>query len=298
MRTGRLIAGLFCTTTFVWPALADDNAASVPDLSGMWGRNSFGLESLSEGPGPLTNLKRLANGTGDGAALVGDYNNPILKPEAAETVKNRGLVSLSGHPFPDPSNHCAPYSPPYVFSLQLGMQMLQGKGEVTVLYNQDDQVRRVHLNAAHPSVVVPSAMGDSVGHYEGDTLVVDTVGIKVGALTMADRFGAPQSEALHLVERYRLIDFPEAKQAQDRYEKQEGRIGGAVGAMPLDPGPGKGLQLQFTVEDPNVFTTPWTAQVTYHRTRVAWEEQVCAEGFHEFYSGRDTDIPQADKPDF
>ena len=298
MFTGRLIAGLFCTAMSVWPAWAGDNAASIPDFSGMWGRNSFGLESLSAGPRPLTNLKRLANGTGDGGALVGDYNNPILKPEAAETVRDRGLVSLSGHPFPDPSNHCAPYSPPYIFSMQLGMQMIQGKGEIAILYNQDDQVRRVHINAAHPSVVIPSAMGDSIGHYEGDTLVVDTIGVRVGPLTMADRFGAPQSEALHLVERYRLIDFPEAKQAQDRYEKQEGRIGGAVGAMPLDPGPGKGLQLQFTVEDPNVFTTPWTAQVTYHRTRVAWEEQVCAEGFREYYSGRETEIPQASKPDF
>ena len=295
---GRTAAAIISAAIFVWPAWGDDNARPIPDFSGMWGRNSFGLESLSGGPRPLTNLKRLANGTGDGGALVGDYNNPILKPEAAEKVRARGLVSLSGNPFPDPSNHCAPYSPPYIFSMQLGMQMVQGKKEIAFLYNQDDQVRRVHLNATHPSHVVPSAMGDSIGHYEGDTLVVDTVGVKVGPLTMADRFGSPQSEALHLVERYRLIDYPAAKQAQDRYEQQEGRIGGAVGAMPLDPGPDKGLQLQFTVEDPNVFTTPWTAQVTYHRTKLEWEEQVCAEAFHEYYSGRDAEIPKANRPDF
>jgi hypothetical protein len=296
-RLGQTAACCILAALPVWPASAKDDAP-VPDFSGMWGRNSFGLESVSDGARPLINLKRLANGTGDGGALVGDYNNPILKPEAAQIVRDRGLVSLGGHPFPDPSNHCAPYSPPYVFSLQLGMQMVQGKDEILILYNQDDQVRHIHLGAAHPSRLVPSAMGDSIGHYEGDTLVVDTIGVKVGPLTMADRFGAPQSKALHLIERYRLIDYADAKEAQDRYEKQEGRIGGAVGAMPLDPVPGKGLQLQFTVEDPNVFTTKWTAQVTYHRTRLGWEEQVCAEAFHEYYADKDTEIPQARKPDF
>jgi hypothetical protein len=283
---------------FVWPASAAGNAPSIPDFAGMWGRNSFGVELSGGGPRPLTNLTRLANGVADGTALVGDYNNPILKPEAAETVRKRGLVSLTGTAFPDPSNHCAPYSPPYVFSMQLGLQILQSKDGVTILYNQDDQVRHVRLNSTHPNVVVPSAMGDSIGHYEGDTLVVDTVGVKVGPLTMADRYGSPQSEALHLIERYRLINFAQAKEAQERYEKTEGRAGGVAGLMPLDPAHDKGLQLQFTVLDPNVFTVPWTGQVTYHRTRVAWEEQVCAEGFHEYYSERDTDIPQADKPDF
>ena len=293
-----LLGGVVCAAFIAWPALGADHGASVPDFSGIWGRNSFGLEPLAAGPVPLVNLKRLKNGTSDGQALVGDYRNPILKPEAAEIVKKRGEVSLSGNAFPDPSNHCAPYSPPYIFSMQLGLQILQGKDDITFLYNQDDQVRHVRLNGAHPSNVVPSAMGDSIGHYEGDTLVVDTVGIKVGPLTMADRLGAPQSEALHLVERYRLIDAAEAISAQQRYEKQEGRIGGVPGAMPADPNSGKGLQLQFTVEDAKFYTTPWTAQVTYHRTRLAWEEQVCAENTTEYYAGKETPIPTAAKPDF
>ena len=298
MRIDRLLFGLFCTTAFVAPSLADDTASSVPDLSGMWGRNSFGLESLDTGAQPLVNLKRLKDGTSDGQALVGDFNNPILKPEAAEIVKKRGEISLSGDAFPDASNQCAPYAPPYVFSMQLGMQFLQGKDEVTILYSQDDQVRRVRLNDTHPLNVIPSAMGDSVGHYEGDTFVVDTVGVKVTPITMSDRLGAPQSESLHLVERYRLIDSADAKAAQDRYEKKEGRIGGRPGAMPLEPGHDKGLQLRFTVEDPRYFTTPWTAQVTYQRTSTEWQEQVCAENFFEYYSGKPTGIPQATMKEF
>jgi hypothetical protein len=63
----------------------------------------------------------------------------------------------------------------------------------------------VHLKP-HPAHVTPSRYGDSVGHYEGDTLVIDTVGIKIGPFAMVDMFGTPHTEALHVVERYRLID--------------------------------------------------------------------------------------------
>ena len=114
-----------------------------------------------------------------------------------------------------------------------------------------------------------------------------------------DGTGRPQSKALHLLERYRLIDGVDAVKAQERYEKSEGRIGGPAGAMLLDPDTKlKGLQLLITVEDPNVFTSPWSAQVTYRRSTIPWQEQVCAENFHEYYSGQDTEIPTADKPDF
>jgi hypothetical protein len=279
------------------PALAADQAAA-PDFSGLWGRNPFDQEAPPSGPGPLVNLKRVANGSSDPDQLVGDFNNPILKPEAAEKVKQYGEISKQGLDYPDPSNHCAPYSPPFTFAMQLGLQILQGKSEVVMLYPQDDQVRRVRLNGVHPPNAVPSAMGDSIGHYEGDALVVDTVGIKVLPTTIADRYGTPQTEAMHIVERYRLIDVAEAKAAQARHENVAGRVGGPPGAMPIDPNYDKGLQLQFTVEDPNVFTTPWMGQVTFHHTRTTWQEQVCAENFHEYYNGKDTEIPQAKKPDF
>jgi len=277
-------------------AIAAEPAA--PDFSGRWGRNAFDHESLSSGPGPLVNLKRVANGSSDPDQLVGDFNNPILKPSAANQVRQYGEISKKGLDYPDPSNQCAPYSPPFAFAMELGLEILQGKESITILYPQDDQVRRVRLNGVHPPSVVPSAMGDSIGHYEGDTLVVDTLGIKVRNTTIADRFGTPQTEAMHIVERYRLIDVEDAKAAQARHEKIAGRVGGPAGAMPIDPNFDKGLQLQFTVEDPNVFTTSWTGQATYTHTRVPWQEQVCAENFREYYNGTETAIPQAGKPDF
>jgi hypothetical protein len=156
----------------------------------------------------------------------------------------------------------------------------------------------VRLNASHPARVVPSAMGDSVGHYEGDTLVVDTVGIEQGITPIIDRYGTPRSEALHVIERYRLVDYAVANEAAERHQKEDGPAGlGGNVAVDRDY-KGKGLQLQFTVEDPKVFTRPWSAQITYRRTAGAWTEQICAENHFEYYSGKPTAIPTADKPDF
>ncbi|HEX3483647.1 MAG TPA: hypothetical protein VHT51_01215, partial [Micropepsaceae bacterium] len=185
---------------------------TIPDFSGTWGRNAFNFETPASGPGPIANLRRVGKdaavqttGGGDPIPLVGDYKNPILKPHAAEIVKRMGEASAGGHDILDPSNQCATYSPPYILAMEQRVTVLQTKAEVTLIYGQDSQVRRVRLNAAHPERLTPSPMGHSVGHYEGDTLVVDTVGIEVGPYTVVDRFGTPQSNAMHVVERYRLI---------------------------------------------------------------------------------------------
>ena len=61
---------------------------------------------------------------------------------------------------------------------------------------------------------------------------------------------------------------------------------------------GKGLQVEFTVEDPNVFRMPWSGAATYRKSDGTWVENVCAENLHEYYSNRDTQAPQAGKPDF
>jgi hypothetical protein len=161
-------------------------------------------------------------------------------------------------------------------------------------------VRRIRLNSTHPENVTPSWTGDSIGHYEGDTLVVDTIGMKVGPVTMSDQFGSPQSEAMHVVERYRVIDYADAKAAFDANEKDFGRVDTANGnGVYIDfDYRGKGLQLEFKVEDLNVFTAPWGAKVTYLRAGSFFQEQVCAENTREYYDDIDTKIPVAERPDF
>jgi hypothetical protein len=188
---------------------------------------------------------------------------------------------------------------PYIF-WNFNVRLLQQPDKVILIYQHDQDFREVRLNQPHPATVIPSVHGDSVGHYEGDTLVIDTVGVKVGPYRMIDRFGTPYTQALHVVERYRLLDYEATKEALERAEKEWPRVGGNI-----DPNyRGKGLQLEFTVEDEGVFTMPWSATITYGRdANSEWEERVCAENVQHdyaahYYSDKDAHLPTADKPDF
>src|SRR5712671_2377738 len=218
---------------------AAQGAAPIPDFSGIWAHPMLGFEPPVSGPGPVRNLSRTRGGASNFNSLVGDYKNPILQPWAAEVVKKFGEISLSGRAFPDPDNQCLIQPVPYVL-WNFEIQMLQLPDRVIILYPHDQDFRQVRLNQPHPEKVTPTAHGDSVGHYEGDTLVIDTVGVKVGRYTMIDRFGTPYTEALHVVERYRLLDYAAAKEAQERGQKEWP----AVPAYPVDPDyKGRGLQL-------------------------------------------------------
>src|SRR6202171_5608468 len=117
------------------------------------------------------------------------------------------------------------------------MQMLQQPHQITILYTNDHEVRHVRMNQPHPARVTPSLAGDSVGHYEGDTLVLDTVGIKRGPFAMVDMYGTPHSATLHVVERYRLVDYDDAKDAMERNAKENSYIAAtaAAGVVEIDP---------------------------------------------------------------
>ena len=206
---------------------AAQSAASIPDFSGIWAHPALGFGPPLSGPGPVRNKSRLPSGAGKFDELVGDYTNPILKPEAAAVVKKRGEISLSGRAFPDPDNQCLQNPVPYIF-WNFDIQLLQQKDKVTIIYQHDDDFREVRLNQPHPAKVVPSVHGDSVGHYEGDTLVVDTVGIRLRPYTMVDRFGTPYTQALHVVERYRLLDYDAAKEGRKNAPKKSGRASGTM----------------------------------------------------------------------
>jgi hypothetical protein len=230
---------------------------------------------------------------------MGDYKNPILKPGAAAKVKRDGEIQAEGKTFHNPSSLCLPQSPPYIWR-SMGAQLLQETAKVTIIYwGTDALARHVRLNASHPAQVVPSWSGDSIGRYEGDTLVVDTVGIKTGPYSMVDNYGTPQSAALHLTERFRLIDGDMATSIADESERVSGRILEDRGAIIIDREyKGMGLQVALTVEDPNVFTMPWSATVTYRRAKSGWEEMICADNPRDYSTGADAPIPKADMPDF
>ncbi len=270
-------------------AEAKELSAPAPDLSGVWARMTFGFERPASGPGPVGRYNRQPN-TG------GNFNNPILQPEAAAVVKKRGETLRGGADYSNPSLNCWPMMSPYIFRVQ-EMQLLQKKDEVVFLYMQDHQVRRVRLNSQHPAKLTPSWRGNSIGHYEGNTLIVDTVGVKTGNEPLLDMYGSPFSDKLHVTERYRLVDYDTAKAAQDQNIRDAGPVA-TEQAAEVDQGyRGKGLQIAFTVEDNKVFKTPWSALVTW-RHAANWVENVCAENTQEYYNGGSTAIPKAGRPDF
>jgi hypothetical protein len=270
--------------------------ASLPDLSGMWAHPFLtGFEPPASGPGPVTNTSRRPDGVANFQRLVGNYANPILKPEAAKIVKQHGELSLAGVGYQTPSNQCWPGGVPYVF-WDFIVQILQQPNEVTLIYRHGNEVRHVRMNQPHSTKITPSWYGESVGHYEGDTLVIDTVGQKAGPFAMLDMYGTPFTEKLHVVERYRLIDYTEARGALERNAKENSQAAG--GAVWDTNHRGKYLQLHFTVEDEGVFTMPWTATITYWPNLGEWTDLICAENTHEYYNNTDSRVPTADKPNF
>ena len=149
----------------------------------------------------------------------------------------------------------------------LGMQMLQQPNKVTILYPHDQDHRQIRLNQSHPAKVTPSIHGDSVGHYEGDTLVVDTIGLN--DKTFVDNFRTPHSEKLHMVERLRLVE------------------GGGF------------LEAEILMDDPAVFLKPLHVTKRSRRVEASLAEWRCAAGEmnNPFAHGAEP-LPAAEKPDF
>jgi hypothetical protein len=290
------------SVTAATPAVGQTAAPSIPNFSGSWNHASLnGLELPLTGPGPVRNKSRRLTGpqagVGNGTQLVGDYTNPILQPWAAEVVKKFGEISLAGKGYPTPRNQCWPEQVPFVFA-NYGMQVIQQPDKVTILYPFDHQFRQVRLNQPHQAQVSPSWYGDSIGHYEGDMLVVDTTGIKIGPFSMIDWYGTPFTKALHVVERYRLIDYDATMEAIARDATENFQFANPDNGPAVDPNyKGKGLQIQVTVDDEGAFTMPWSATVTLRRAFDERLELVCADNIL-WYPGMHSAVPVADKLDF
>ena len=298
MKRQALYLCTFAAVTLAAPALAAEGTAGILEVR--WGKNAFNFEGMPTGPQPLRNLSRLPNGKANAGRLVGDYRNPILTPEAAAIVKQKGDLAIAGKGFPNSQDQCRPMAPPFALAMQLGFVMLPAKGgNIAIVYDQNMNIRNIRMNDAHPAKLAPSPMGDSVGHWEGDALVIDTVAVELNPFTSIDRFGTPQSEAMHVIERYRLIEGAVAKAQIDKYETSEGTVGGGGRIAGYNPDTSlKGLQLEVTMDDPKVFNAPFTARVTYRPLISEWQESVCADNPIDHYPGEWIGLPRAERSDF
>jgi hypothetical protein len=199
---------------------------------------------------------------------VADLSNPILQPWAREELRKANERALSGKIVTLLKERCMPVGvPAFLLLPATPVYFLQTPEKVTMIWQQDRQVRNVYLNVPHSSNLKPSWYGESVGHYEGDTLGVDTIGLD--KRTYVDNYWTPHTEQLHVVERFRMIED------------------------------GKTLEVQVRVEDPGAFTTPWNAIQRYRRTENGpMPEIVCAENNWDHFDQGFGPIPEASKADF
>jgi hypothetical protein len=250
----------------------------APDSETGWLPVGDDLLPPPSGPGPVTFDKRypyIDNGAARRARTqptfrVADLTNPILQPWAVEEMRKANAEVLAGKvPF-RPRESCYPGGVPgfVVYNLIYPNFFLQGAREVTIINPGGPELRRVYLDVAHSAHVTPSWYGESVGRYEGnDTLVVDTIGLSTKSFV--DNYRTPHTDALRVVERFKLVDG------------------------------GKMLDDLITVEDPGAFTMRWSALQRFRQVRQGpMPESICAENNVNPFNFYMVPIPQAGRPDF
>lgn len=177
---------------------------------------------------------------------VADLTNPNLKPWVVEAMKEPNEIVKAGGMGYTPRAACMPAGTPAFFLyIREPVYLFQGRDTVLILYSGNTEMRRVHMNAPHAENPPPTWYGDSVGHYEGGTLVIDTIALD--ARSYVDLYRTPHTENLHVVERWRMNE--------DATE----------------------LKVRFTVEDEGAFYAPWSGSQIYRSVSRPIEERRCAE---------------------
>ena len=252
-----------------------------PDFSGVWAR------------------PRVADITRDGRGC-GSGERECTQKGSGELPFTPLGAQMDKEPKFDYTAFCLPWGYTRAMQTEYPVEILQTPKRFVYLFESNNIFHVVPTDGRQlPKELDPKWMGTSVGRYEGDTLVIDTVAIKKGPFAMLDMFGTPFSDKLHVVERYRLVDYEAAKDEIERNAKENMFFGTGSGGAVFDPNHrGKFLQLHFTVEDEDTFTTPWTATITYWPNLVEWPDLICAENPQAFYAGGNAIVPHADKPDF
>jgi hypothetical protein len=281
MLVAGLACGFLCAGFALWPALAADNkAASIPNfspdpLTNWVPDRPTGDDFLPppSGPGPVMSEKAhpyVPNGIGEQPTYrIADLTNPILKPWVIAQMKKANDEVRAGQvPF-IVRERCWPAGVPgfTVYTRIQPIYILQTPKEVVFMNELNTQVRHVYLNVAHTAHPKPSWYGESIGHYEGDELVVDTIGLN--DKTFVDNYRTPHTDKIHVVEHFKMVDG------------------------------GNTLQSTVTVDDPGAFNMPWTGVQRWKRKHdIRLFEYLCEQSNVGFFGYKVAPIPHADKPDF
>ena len=272
----------FLSTTSAGLAVDAVRNSAIPifandDRTGWQLDRTFGVDDLiappGGGPGPITFDKAhpyVPPGRGVPTYRVADLSNPILQDWVKPGMKKANDEVLAGGVAYRAHERCWPDGVPTFDTDVVGAPLFiyQRPNEIAVIMESGPEVRHIYLNVPHSAHVTPSWYGESVGHYEGDELVVDTIGLN--DRTFVDNYRTPHTEQMHVVERFKMVDD------------------------------GKTLQVSVTVDDPGAFNMPWSAMQRWRRlSNTPLIEDLC-EPNNDFFFGYWTGaaLPRADKPDF
>src|SRR5579864_602879 len=199
------------------------SSSTTPDLSGVWFMPEYHRTLLPK-------------------------EDPPIQPWAEALLKKRDVENNTADPDsgPDPIERCFPPGVPRIMLQPFPWEIVQAKDRVLLIFEYQALTRQIFMDGrGHPKDLDQTYMGHSIGKYEGDTLVIDTIGFN--DKTWLDPMGLPHSDALHVIERLRRTDHDT-------------------------------LQVDYTIDDLKAYTRPWTAQRIF-KLKPDWEikEYVCAE---------------------
>jgi hypothetical protein len=211
------------------------------NISGVWWTQTYSpkIQIVGGGELPLSD-----KGKAQYAKNVAGLKNGAIKDEARHLCVPDGLPRMLGNPYP--------------------FQLIQTPGQVTVMYELNHVIRVVPLDkaqaSAHDLEVAPYYSGHSVGHWDGDTLVIESAGFN--DKTFVDATGAPHSDAMTTVERLKKLDDHT-------------------------------LEDVITVTDPEMFTRAWSARFVYDlHPEVRIEDYVCGEKHRDISKVKGVVVPR------
>jgi len=205
------------------PGLRDARVpAEVPNISGMWQVRGY-----------------------DRYIKPMDGSDPPWLPWNKQAFEERAAAEAAGTPLYDPTAACLPSGYPRLIAAPYPVEIIQTPDTVVFLYETQHLFREVHLNGEHPADFAPTHMGHSIGHWEGDTLVVHSTGFV--DYTQIDEQGSKHSADMEVTERIRKLE-------------------------------NGSLEILFTIDDPGAFSQPWTSRRVWEwRPDVRFYEYVCEE---------------------
>jgi hypothetical protein len=242
---GALLAhGMPAASAQAMARIAAAPAGGPGSLAGIWRGGGVWKGDGDNSTAVVSNLASGRTPERDRVLKTSDGSWPPLQPWASAVLEKRIDLSQRGEPEGLGTALCLPGVPVLMLGGPYPIQIIESPGLVTILLEEHNHFRLVYLDGQLPKDPDPTFLGYSVGHWEGDTLVVETVGLT--ERVPIDRVGIPHSDQLRLTERFRR------------------------------GGPDQ-LDYIVTIDDPKTFTKPWDARVRYRKADpgVKMTEYIC-----------------------